>query len=571
MSERGSLRIKAVLLALALAAVAGIVGAVALVLAPGGGDAGADVVAVAFRTDGGSPAVTVAYGNTSDVELDLPAGEYEVELAYGDVIFDMGRQPGGQPMRFGKVTDPGRRNTYPDVAAALRTVAGFASDAEGVRLDMLSSASAGYTQPLFHGEPAAADFERFYTGYRALGNDEAALTAALKLLDGRLASVEPPRYVRANGGPPAGLLDKLLDSTMPEFFNRIRKLPERERARVIEIVARMDGTEKQEAFAGLPPNLRGNASSYEEWVQSVKGGDLDEQLGAIHGYLYTVATGATQDAGHTPGQSMAEEGGPLVQSGIDLEVKAYGKVPNVGKIVDVTKKSLEWEAYIRKLYADPNAGGAALLKGPYQAFVKDKIKKDLRKAMPDAPDKVIDTLASQLAKGIASTLASGLATPTLGGNARGGGSSGYPPLSEADATDTPEPTATPDATEEWIESIVETVAQQLLASGESGIDVALATDDLRICLRQTQEAGLSRAESLSTCAYVVEGDGPPSGEPPAEPTAGEPTPPPASEPTAPPEPTLAPPPPTVAPPPPAPAPTKAPCASFDPACGLGAH
>ncbi len=443
MDERGSLRIKAVLLALAAAAVVGAVAAAVLVLSPSGDGASSQLVAVAFRTDGGSPALSVAYGNADDVELDLPAGEYYVDLAYGsDAIFDMGHQTStGHPMGFGRFWDttPGKRFTHPEIAAALRTVAGFASDAEAVRLDLLSSASAGFTQPLFSGETTATDFERFYTGYRALGDNEASVTAALKLLDSQLASAEPPRYVRADGAPPAGLLDKLLDSTLPDFFNQMRKLPERERGRVIDIVARMDGTEKQQAFEGLPPNLRGDASTYEEWVQSVERGDLDQQLGAIHGYLYAVATGATQDAGHTPGQSLAEDGGPLLQSGLDLEVKAYGKVPNVGKAVDVTKKALEWEKYARKLYADPNAGAADVLKGPYQAFVKDHIKADLRKAMPDAPEKVIDALAGQLSKRVVSALASGLATPTPGADVSSGRTPGYPPLSAADATDTPEP------------------------------------------------------------------------------------------------------------------------------------
>src|SRR5207302_9712428 len=139
-------------------------------------------------------------------------------------------------------------------------------------------------------------------------------------------------------------------------------------------------------------------------------GDLDQQLGAIHGHLYVVDTGATQQAGHTPGQSMAEEGGPLVQSGLDLEVKAYGKVPNVGKGIDITKKALDWESYVRKLYSDPNAGAAAILKGPYQKLVKDRIKADLMKAMPGTPEKVIDLLAGQLAKGAVAALSSGLNT-----------------------------------------------------------------------------------------------------------------------------------------------------------------
>ncbi len=301
-----------------------------------GDGAESQVIAVAFRADGGSPAVAVAYGHPYDMDLELPAGDYYVQLVNGaDAIMNLGKVPfsDGHGMHFAKFSGPTSDSDHDD-AAALRTVANFVNDVESARLDVLSSASGGFTQPLFTADVSGDDFARFYASYLALGDEEANLTAALTMLAKEMAVREPVRYVRADGAPPAGLFDTLLDKTLPDFFNRMRKLPERERGRVQQIIAQMDADEKQEAFDSLPANLRGDAGNFDEWQQAVRRGELDQQLGAIHGHLYAEAIGATQKAGQTLGKAVAEESGPLLESGADLMIKAYGKVPHIGKAVE---------------------------------------------------------------------------------------------------------------------------------------------------------------------------------------------------------------------------------------------
>jgi outer membrane biosynthesis protein TonB len=107
---------------------------------------------------------------------------------------------------------------------------------------------------------------------------------------------------------------------------------------------------------------------------------------------------------------------------------------------------------------------------------------------------------------------------------------------------------------------VEAIAQRLLEEGHRGIDVAVVTDDLRLCLLDALAAGLSQDEALSACAYIVEHM--PEPTPTAPPPATEP-PPPATEP---PPPATEPPPPPEQPPPAEP--TPCPPDSFSPLCGL---
>jgi len=209
-------------------------------------------------------------------------------------------------------------------------------------------------------------------------------------------------------------------------------------------------------------------------------------------------------------------------------------------------------------------------------------------ASGNASPSVIDALAGQLAKRMATALAAGLKAPAAAANAATGGStSGLPPAAEAEASSTPDGPA-------WIDELVNAIAQRLLRQGHRGIEVAVVTDDLRVCLRGGVVANLGRDQALSACAYILERM--PSATPTIEAEQSAPpvdTPVPAEQPADTPSPPAAPPAdcPTpdsdgnintdiggvlhcqtsAPPPPPPPPPTAAPCQSYDPACGLAGH
>jgi hypothetical protein len=235
----------------------------------------------------------------------------------------------------------------------------------------------------------------------------------------------------------------------------------------------MSSQDKEDAFGQMPENLRGGATDFDQWLRQVKDGKHDEQLGAIHGHLHASATEATQKSGHTLGTTIVEEGAPLVRSGTDLMVKAYGKVPGVNKALDLTKKVKEWDAYLQKVYADPLGTLEASARKNAESALADRIKKDLTKLAPDLGKSTIDALSKQLAKSVVAAIPKLAGSPTSG------------PVVGSD--------------EAWIEEIVQTVADKLLADGEQGIAVAVVTDDLRQCLTDTLATAMSRQDALSIC------------------------------------------------------------------------
>jgi hypothetical protein len=517
----------------------------------GSADPAEQVTAFAVRVDGGSPAVTVAYGDPDEFDVGLPAGDYYVIAVNGDnAVLDGGIVQVEEDASFAFTKFTGEADGR---SAALGALASFLTDAELLRLDLLEATSAGFTAPLFSADVDvdSSAFERFYSGALALAEREAEVIAAVQ------DAGSGQQTAAKLSAPVAGVMDRLAEKLLPDFFNRMRTLGERERTRVNAIIAEITPADQKVIFDEMPISLRGGASSFEQWHRQVQSGEMDDQMGAIHGYLYAVAGDAASASGHTLGRSMAEEGAPLVESGTDLLVKAYGRVPHVGKAIEVTKKAREWEAYARKLYKDPEGGVNDLLRGPYQKFVKDRIKGDLRKSMPDAPEKVIDALAAQLSKQIVGVLATRPAAVV--GQDASGASPGAPPAS---GIETPEGS-------NWIEEVVAEVAQRLLDEGHSGIEVAVVTDDLRICLAIADAAGQSRAAALAACAYTFENaETPVPGECDGE-NCEAPTEPAEEPPTAVP-PTVAPPQPTAPPAPPPATPEPMPtCASFDPTCSLG--
>ncbi len=92
------------------------------------------------------------------------------------------------------------------------------------------------------------------------------------------------------------------------------------------------------------------------------------------------------------------------------------------------------------------------------------------------------------------------------------------------------PTPTPDTS--WIEPYVESIANQWLAKGYYGIDVAVFADDLRQCLLSAAQSGAGQEQAKTLC--------PPEGFEPSETMVPTPEPEPGETPTPTPEPTPAP-------------------------------
>ena len=503
-----------VLLAVAMAGVFGLATFAALMAATGGLGGGGDesddaLLALAFRLDGGSPALSGFAGDLEENLVELPAGSYYIEavtpedavLVLGVVDIAEGEKLGMAPYEDGSAGDL----TDAEHAAAIRTIATFLANVELAKLSVLESLSGGFQAPLLDPavEPAAEDLEALFVQYEEIAGQETAVLDAIALVESKAEVAHPVSYVQGGGGTGSRLFGALLDKLAPDLFNIMRKAPREEVMRAVNIVDGIPPHEQDGLFHGLPPSLRGNATSYEEWRLAVERGDLDGEASGIRSYLYG-AGAEFWDYGSSPTGVAAERGRPLLEAGVDFAVEAYGKVPYVGKMIDVTNKAREWEAYADKFYKDPGAGVEALVRDEYIKALKDKMKADLRQMAPDLSDAVIDSLVGQLAARI---IANG------------------PQFVAALTADTPSPDLA------WIDEFVDALADTLVSSGESGIAVAVITDDLRECLLDAVEAGLSRDEALEYCAEAIMPDPTPTPEPVLEPTP-TPTPQPESDPCA---------------------------------------
>jgi hypothetical protein len=460
----------------------------------GGNNAPAQVLVIAVRADEGSPAVAALFGDPYEFDAGMTAGRYYIVAVNGDgAMMDLGFVEVKEGASLVSARFSGRSDD-PKLAEALGTLGSFLAETELLRLATLEAASEGFTFPLFD-ERVSIDrttYERWYEAAIALGDREKGVMGAIETIEPRLQARSNVRLAGL-AAPPAGLFERLSDALLPALFNRMRTLGERERGRVNAIIDQIGAVERREVFDGLPANLRGGASDFDEWRRMVRSGQLDDSMGAIHGYLQAVAPDATSSSGQTLGRAMADEGGPLLESGVDLMAQGYGRVPHVAKALEVTNKAREWESYARRLYEDPEAGVGDILRGPYRDFVKDRIRDDLRQSMPDAPDKVIDALASQLARGIVAAVAGKPAAVAA----------------RSEATRTPVDAAPASAIEtpaagSWVDQIVGEIAQRLLDEGYSGIEVALVTTDLEACLNFELSAGQTQDGALLACAAIIE-------------------------------------------------------------------
>ena len=482
----------------ALVGVAAVAAAIVLATGAASRDAPDDaLIALAVRVDGGSPALSVFAGDLQEHPIELPAGSYYMEAVNADdAAFSLGilEVEDGQKIAFAPFSDTGNgKATDREHAAAVRTIASLLADVELARLSVLESFSGGFQTPLGEasGQPTVADLEVLDGLIAEIAAQEEAVMDAVAVLDGKLTAAHPVSFVHAGAAPPAGLLDHLLDTYFPDLFNRMRKLAEDERIRSIEIADKIAPHEREGIFGGMPANVRGKARNYEEWRQALERGDLDGAAAAIRGYLYGADTEAAWEAGHTPAATAAQQGRQLLEAGVDLALQAYGKVPHVSKMIEVTNKAREWEAYVRKVYDNPGAELEQLARDQFLATVRDQVEADLRELAPNLSDSVLSSLAAQLARNV---VAAG------------------PQFVSA------QPVASPAPDPGWIDEFIDALSEELIARGEQGIAVAVVTDDLRECLISAVGSGLSQDDSLAHCAEALAVEETPPPTPSSEPT-----------------------------------------------------
>ena len=186
------------------------------------------------------------------------------------------------------------------------------------------------------------------------------------------------------------------------------------------------------------------------------------------------------EAADSPAEA-CEEGACWV---IPLEADRFEGYVNGQTWIRKTPETLamfnKWQEYAGKLVQDRSLTPEKTSAGQARKELAEKVRSDFQKWAPAVPPELIDEVVDFFVNEVAKAVPELASAPAAG-----------PSQAKADTS--------------WIEGFVQKVADKLLEEGHSGLDVAAWADDLRHCLTQYVEQGLSQEDAAAVCVWLVEG------------------------------------------------------------------
>jgi hypothetical protein len=494
-----------VVLTLALA------GLTALLAACGGGGEEAGVLAVAFRLDEGSPVMAAYTGDPAEDPFLLPAGRYYIEaLDADDVLLSLGVVDikDGDAVQLPLFLSAAGGVADPERAESLKTVANFLIDVQLAKYKFLEIVTGGFTESPFDlaVEPDDASLQQLFEMYGDMAAQEDAVLAALSEIEGRVGVSSPVAYVCSSPAFAPDDLDRteievaffvallVRAQQMGEAADFPAQACEEGACWVIPLEAdRFEGYAKGPFWIAKNPETLAMFDKWQEYA-----GKLVQDLG-----LTSEKTSAGQAHQELMGKvrSDFEKWAPgfVPPALIDEIVKFF--VKEVAKAVPEfpsapapgpteAKPDTSWiEGFVQKV-ADK------LLEEGYGGLEVASCADDLELCLTNY---VEQGLSQEDATAVCVWLFDKLIAPKVGPPPKATPAPTATPLAE-----TPSPTAaataTPAADIGWIEGYVQSIADQWLAAGYGGLDVAVYADDLRQCLIQAVQAGASQEEAKAECS-----------------------------------------------------------------------
>lgn len=360
----------------------------------------------------------------------------------------------------------------------------------------------------------------------------------------------PPRLAALPRSEP-GVVSLL--SEMWKFGKTLTGAAEDSRQKVLEGMAALpDDSHRQQLLNELKPELRrslGIPDDATDFVQKLRDGDLDYNASQIHRLLSEASNDPSSnliglsnyvdhaqntnsrpiDQAHKHGKKMVEQGTKLnlavwkevigaAQGSAKVKAALQGAIDKGNLIYDLSvkpgetltkeglKKLLEQQLKDKLLElgvpADEIAGVIGVLAD--KLFEKLKAQKaDLVDEEDEDEDEVEAVLSPPRPENLTpSTGRTPATTPASTALPRRTPTAASSQPTTAPPT-VPPPTATTVPDTSWIEPFVQGIANQLLSEGYSGIDVALAIDELRACLFDFALDGWTKEEALYFCQDVV--------------------------------------------------------------------
>jgi hypothetical protein len=396
----------------------------------------------------------------------------------------------------------------PDREASLVTMANFIANLKLSQYTLLEIVSGGFASPLF--DPAvsmtAVDLEPLLTIYADIADQEEAVLAAFDDILFRAEASSSASYLSPDWMSLRGLTDDdasgARDSAALIFVlvAKVRMAEEDDRADVIAdaFLALAESQNKFEARLADPFGVVGSSD------------DLKQKQKEWRTYAERLAAKVSPEDEQAGREEARKKLADDIRKDLQDWLVAHGAevtAPHIDRAVDILADDV-FESVIRS--PDDPAWMQGYVAAAYDNWLAMGYDSwDVATATTDLRECLIAAVAAGRHR-IEAIMMCPLGEFWPAGT----------PAATPSPTPTEVPTATPAATPDtsWIEGYVQGIADGWLAAGYGGIDVAVAADDLRICLTDALTAGASRDAAIGECPTSwFEPQGSP--EPTAEPTA----------------------------------------------------
>ena len=528
------------------------------------------ILAIAFGLGDGTPALSGYIGNPTSDPFRLPAGRYYIEAVdAAGLVATLGIQTATDAevveLPVSLATAGGA--TRSERGQQLTTVVTALVVAERAKLAALKSISGGFTTELFDvaAVDSPGDFDRLMALFAELAESQADTIGAVDAIEVRAAAVVPQAALltgslSANRNIHFGVFGSIKD-TLLGFFGYAGDAGMRAREDIINVGSRLNPDDKQDAFDFIPQAHRGGAGDFDEYLNRLRSGELDDSAATVRAALVRTSVGfaaaAQDDLGDRPGLSIAHrEGAELVRRGAELNVQVIKTVlgdvfPGIGQGFDMADDVSEWLEYVRDVYRDPLGSLEASARERITDALKDRIKDRLEELGLPLSDDEIDDLADQassylvdaipeLAPDLRELLAQAQDTAAAGPTRAPAPvapqprptstpsptataaptsaptrvpTAAAPPRPTATSTPVPAPAPAPAPDTSWVDPVVQNVGTALTAGSVPAEIAQIFLDDLRACLLDGANAGLSRNDAIGRCQTQLDASTPPEDAP----------------------------------------------------------
>ncbi len=383
-----------------------------------------------------APARLVVYAaDPSSDSFELSPGTYSIEATDGERVATLGEVDvrAGEAVSLPGELDDSNSERDTETAEAIGAIAGATLLVDRTRLTALEAASANQTRPLFAegDDDVSATLDELWALYAEAGAVSPTTLDAIEHLRERLAwrpatNEGAPKLVAL--GPalaPAqeGLKESVegawesIKESFENFFGYAGAAGERASGDILIVAEEMTAEELEDAFAMVSPALTGGASNFQEMLDGVARGDLDDTAAQIRSQLWADPTFASiaqeQCVCNSPSLSTAhQEGAELVTRGAELQAAIVqtalaaqfpGMTEGFEKAEEWIEKADEWRdqgnewvEYLDEVYADPLGALEDAGRERLEEALADRIGADIALRFPGMDEEVADRLTSAL-------------------------------------------------------------------------------------------------------------------------------------------------------------------------------